>query len=443
MRFGTGFGICHIFVTRFQQDHVLGIPGLLHTMDYSHRDSPLTIHVPSGTKSRVSNLTGIAGMRPSFPVHINEISPDSTVLNGEGYRIESFPTTCSESSVGYRITELDRRGRFKRKKAEHELGIPEGPLYSTLCNGNSVELEDGRVIQPEQVLGPPRPGRTIVYTGDTCPSDTIVEASENVDLLIHDAAFTESQKNRAAQTGHSTAAEAGEVASRAEAKRLALFHFAPRYESSTDHLQEAEEVVDSTTVIAPDDGFSIDIPYPEPPEQPDTESESPTQDEPVEPNKAVEAKQSTASTTPQQTADGGAVSTNEASIKRSTGDLSEAREQAESEAREEVEVTTNRTTQRSSEYSRSTAIKRYVKKRANGYCEGCEKPAPFTSKTGEPYLHAHHVFELSDGGSDTPDTVVALCPNCHFRVHHGKDGKEYNKKLYEKVQQLEEELSDL
>ena len=127
--------------------------------------------------------------------------------------------------------------------------------------------------------------------------------------------------------------------------------------------------------------------------------------------------------------------------KELTIDLSEARKQAELEAREEVEVLTNSTTQRSSEYSRSAAIRHYVKNRANGHCEGCQEPAPFTSKTGEPYLHAHHIFELSDGGSDTPDTVIALCPNCHFRVHHGEDGEEYNEKLYNKLQQIEASLN--
>lgn len=88
-------------------------------------------------------------------------------------------------------------------------------------------------------------------------------------------------------------------------------------------------------------------------------------------------------------------------------------------------------------YNRSIEVKRYVKTRANGVCEGCGEPAPFTSKTGEPYLHVHHIFELSDGGSDTPDTVIALCPNCHYRVHHGEDGKEYNQRLFRIIQFLE------
>lgn len=90
------------------------------------------------------------------------------------------------------------------------------------------------------------------------------------------------------------------------------------------------------------------------------------------------------------------------------------------------------------QYSRSQEVKDYVKARADGLCEGCNEPAPFTSETGEPYLHAHHIHELSKGGPDTPDTVIALCPNCHYRVHHGDDGEEYNHKLSSKLQKLED-----
>lgn len=119
-------------------------------------------------------------------------------------------------------------------------------------------------------------------------------------------------------------------------------------------------------------------------------------------------------------------------------DINDLRERAMEHAVEEVPKDPTTTTQTTSEYTRSQAVVEYVKTRADGVCEGCGEPAPFTSKTGDPYLHAHHVHELSDGGSDTPDTVIALCPNCHYRVHHGKDGEEYNQKLLNKVQSIED-----
>jgi len=125
----------------------------------------------------------------------------------------------------------------------------------------------------------------------------------------------------------------------------------------------------------------------------------------------------------------------------SAPDINQLRKEAEEDAVDEVEQTISTITSTKSQYSRSTKVKNYVKARADGTCEGCGEPAPFTSTTGEPYLHAHHVHELSDGGSDTPDTVIALCPNCHYRVHHGEDGDEYNQELLEILQEKESKQS--
>lgn len=137
------------------------------------------------------------------------------------------------------------------------------------------------------------------------------------------------------------------------------------------------------------------------------------------------------------------VSESESSRRKTDGttDINFLREKAKENAVEEVSKNITTTTQQSKpQYNRSQAVKDYVKARAEGRCESCGDPAPFTSKTGEPYLHAHHIHELSDSGSDTPDTVIALCPNCHYRVHHGKDGEEYNQELREIVQEKEDKL---
>ena len=111
------------------------------------------------------------------------------------------------------------------------------------------------------------------------------------------------------------------------------------------------------------------------------------------------------------------------------GNLAALRDRAEQQAVKKVPEDSVTATREKPQYNRSEAVKLYVKARADGTCEGCGEPAPFESKTGEPYLHAHHVNELSDGGSDTVETVIALCPNCHYRVHHGVDGDEYNERL--------------
>jgi len=120
-------------------------------------------------------------------------------------------------------------------------------------------------------------------------------------------------------------------------------------------------------------------------------------------------------------------------------ELEKLREQAEQAAVETVPESVVTTQQTKQQYTRSSKVREYVLARADGYCEGCDEPAPFTSKSGDPYLHAHHINELSDGGSDTPDTVIALCPNCHYRVHHGGDGEKYNQELSDKLNNIESE----
>jgi predicted HNH restriction endonuclease len=107
------------------------------------------------------------------------------------------------------------------------------------------------------------------------------------------------------------------------------------------------------------------------------------------------------------------------------------------EATEQGSATTSSTTTRQEQYRRSEAVKRYARKRADGECEGCGKPAPFESRAGHPYLEVHHVLEVSDDGPDQPDAVVALCPDCHRRVHHGVDGNEYNQQLIDELREME------
>ncbi|EMA35444.1 ribonuclease Z, partial [Halobiforma nitratireducens] len=165
-------------------------------------------------------------------------------------------------SVGYALIEDERKGRFDRERAE-ELGVPAGPKFSQLHEGNTVELEDGTVVDPDQVVGDPRPGRSIVYTGDTRPTVRTIEVADEPDLLIHDATFADDRAERATETAHSTARGAAEIASRADAKRLALVHISSRYTGGVeDHLAEAREVFDGETVV-PEDGQKLEVPYPD------------------------------------------------------------------------------------------------------------------------------------------------------------------------------------
>jgi ribonuclease Z len=262
MRFGTGFSVSQLFVTHLHGDHVLGIPGLVQTMDFNDREEPLAIHVPRGTRREINSLVHALGNSPSFPVRINEVGDGGVAYRAAEYEVRAFATDHDTRSLGYALVEDDRKGRFDRERAE-ELGVPVGPAFSRLHEGEPVELDDGTVVQPEQVVGEPRPGRALVYTGDTRPTAATIEAADEPDLLIHDATFADDRADRAADTAHSTAQQAAEIANRASADRLALMHLSSRYAGDTSaHLQEAREVF-SGEVFVPADGDELSLEYPD------------------------------------------------------------------------------------------------------------------------------------------------------------------------------------
>ncbi|WP_135821765.1 ribonuclease Z [Halostella litorea] len=261
MRFGTGFAISHVFVTHLHGDHVLGLPGLLQTMDFNDREDPLAVHAPKGTRSDVEDLLFAANTRPTFRVRVNEVGPGDVALSGEDYEVRAFEVDHRTTAVGYALVEDDRKGRFDRERAE-ELGVPVGPKFSELHEGNPVELDDGTVVRPEQVVGDPRPGRKVVYTGDTRPTSRTAEVAADADLLVHDATFADDRAERAGATGHSTAREAAEIARRAGTKRLAMTHVSSRYTGDVAaHERQARETFDGEAFV-PDDGQVVDVPFP-------------------------------------------------------------------------------------------------------------------------------------------------------------------------------------
>jgi len=262
MRFGAGFDVGHIFLTHLHGDHVLGLAGLLQTWEFNERDAPLAVHAPAGTRSRVETLLAPTGDRPSYPVRLTQVQPGDAVLDAPEYEVRAVAVEHRANAVGYALVEDERKGRFDRERAEEEFGLPPGPKYSKLHAGEPVE-HDGRTIRPAEVVGPPRPGRRIVYTGDTRPTDSVVAAAEDADLLVHDGTFAEEHAARARETAHSTAREAARVAGDAGAKRLVLTHVSTRYAGRSHRLErEAGEAFDGTALVA-DDGMRLSVPYPD------------------------------------------------------------------------------------------------------------------------------------------------------------------------------------
>ena len=257
MRYATGFNVGALFITHVHADHILGIPGLLRTMGLQGHREPVELYGPPGSRSVLSDAVHLGTHRVPFPVNIREVEAGEEVSR-KGFSIRAFRVSHGLSAVGWALVEPPRLGRFDVAKAR-ALGVPEGPAFGRLHRGEAVEVEGGWV-RPEDVVGRPRPGRTVVYTGDTRPSGDVEEAARGADLLIHDATFGDEEEDRARETGHATARQAGRLARKAGARELVLTHLSARYADDPGVLlQEAREEFDRTRVGR--DGMVLEVPF--------------------------------------------------------------------------------------------------------------------------------------------------------------------------------------
>jgi ribonuclease Z len=259
MRYGISFNVADIFFTHMHADHMLGVIGLFRTLALQGRTEPMRLWGPRNSSKLLRDAIALGSDKEPFPVEFNEIGPE-TPIKRNGYSIVPYPAALNErSALGFSLVEEIRLGRFNPDKAR-ELGIPEGPAWGRIHKGEPVRLDDGRVIEPSELVGPSRPGRTLVFTGDTSPCDATVQAAAGADLLIHEATFADDESARAEETGHSTARGAAEVAAKAGVKKLVLTHLSARYSvNTTDLLTQAREEFPETVIAR--DGMEIEVPF--------------------------------------------------------------------------------------------------------------------------------------------------------------------------------------
>jgi ribonuclease Z len=257
MRFGSGFNVAAIFVTHLHADHFIGIIGLLRTMALQGRQERLDIYGPPRSGDVLQQAAYLGSEKVPFPLGIRELHSGEEVPFGE-YDVTPFSVDHLTPALGYALREHPRLGRFDVERAR-ALGVPEGPLFGRLHRGEPVEV-GGRVVSPEEVVGDPRPGRLVAYTGDTRPSLGTLEAARGADLLIHEATFAEDERDRAFETFHSTARGASILAAEAGVSRLALTHISARYAENPSPLLEEARPHFQATVVA-HDGMTIELGY--------------------------------------------------------------------------------------------------------------------------------------------------------------------------------------
>jgi len=244
-----------VFITHLHGDHVLGLPGLLQSMSLLRREKELHIYGPEGLVKFVKAFSESLG-GPQFRVILYEVTEPGVVHEEEGYRVEAVKAAHRTNSWSYGLFESPRPGRFNHEKAR-EMGIPEGPAWNMLQHGEDMEIE-GVVFRPDMVCGPPREGRSVIYSGDTSPNDDLVELAKGADVLIHESTFLDELSDRAKEDGHSTAVQAAEVAKKAGVGQLILTHISSRYPEPNAMLTEAKKVFDNVVVAW--DLMEIDVP---------------------------------------------------------------------------------------------------------------------------------------------------------------------------------------
>ena len=249
-----------IFISHTHADHVTGLPGILMLNSQVDRKEPLYIYGPPKIAEYVETSRRVLDMYINYPIIVKEITAPCVVHEGKDFYVRAFPLQHTKTCVGYTLEELDRPGEFNVEKAV-ALGIKPGPLFGQLQRGEEVALEDGKIVKPSDVMGEKRSGRKFSFVTDTLYLPSIAKEVQGSDLLICEGMFADDCEDQAKEKKHMTSRQAGTIARDADARRMAMIHYSPRY---TDRdlpllLSQAQEVYPNAELTR--DRMHIEIPY--------------------------------------------------------------------------------------------------------------------------------------------------------------------------------------
>jgi ribonuclease Z len=245
-----------IFITHLHGDHLYGLPGLLASLGLNGREAPLTVCGPPGIHAY---LAAIPYRGTPYPIHVAEVDGEGEIVRGRGFAVRSALLEHSVTCLGFAFVEDERPGVFDVTRAR-ALGVAEGPMFGRLQRGETIELPDGLVVRSDEVVGPRRRGRRVVYCTDTRPCRPAVELAAGTDVLIHEATSGNDYAQEAVERLHATAAEAASVARDAGARKLILTHFSARYRDVTPLLDEARAIFPETVAASDFEEFPVTAP---------------------------------------------------------------------------------------------------------------------------------------------------------------------------------------
>lgn len=234
-----------IFITHLHGDHLFGLPGLLSSRAYQGGTSPLTVYGPVGLRKYIDISLMLSQSRINYELNIVEHN-GGLIFEDEQFKVESALLEHRIDSYGYRVTEKDKPGKLDASMMA-KYGIRPGPVCGKLKRGEPIELENGRIVQPQEVLGEPQKGRIVTILGDTRPCHNAELLSKGANLLIHEATFLHELAETAYEYYHSTAQQAAEMAKTATVSGLIMTHFSSRYKD----MEQLQELLDEAKSIFP------------------------------------------------------------------------------------------------------------------------------------------------------------------------------------------------